>query len=849
MLPRRQRGPRVRPGRRAVLGATRTALVVRAVAFALLLGAFAPTARATLTPGEENARIDAIRNRIDAQGLAWTAGHTSVSGLSLEELRTRLGLTIPDGYIDAIRAAKDNTGDLGAPGDAAGEILPLAAPAPTQFPPVWDWRALGGVTPVRNQDACGSCWAFSATAAFESAILIHEEADRDLSEQQVILCNPYGYGCDGGWMGRAYDFFVAAGAAREECVPYVAGDGDPCPDGRCFERDYLAGHHSVKSTIRDLKAALLNGPLAVAMTVHEDFLCYTGGCYSSPESGTPNHGILIVGWDDTTCDGAGAWIVKNSWGPSWGAGGYGYIRYHSCEIGFGAEQVDYTPPTGIEILHAPIDDPPRSVDPLEVRAIVRSHGGALRNGFPRVHYRFDGSALDAITLRPTGNADEFAAILPGLPSGTTVEYYLSAEDDLGHAQTSPLRAPAQVHRFTTGWMTVWSADGETNNEGWTHGALAPAGVDPWHRSALRNHTPGGARAWKCGATGNTDYADRMNAGLQTPWIELPPDAQLRFFHWIDAENSAFHMGWAYDGGIVEISPDGGTTWEALQPLAGYPYLTRIGSSPGAFPAGTPLFSGMDGWREERFDLSGHSGSAMLRFRFASDGSIGFEGWYIDDVRVLGFAPGDPSPVVLLRLDALWESDAVTLEWQVADPSSFLGFRVDRGPTREGPFECRTPAMIGADAPESPGAPGETHEGYRFVDAAPQDEESVVYRLVGIARDGGSQELGFVAAEPMGGRALLRPRLLAPLPNPFGEFTQLRFRLPAALAGAPVELTVHDLQGRCVAVPQPSIPARAGEHWVAWEARDAKGAPLPSGAYYVRLRAGGFVVSERVARVR
>ena len=61
--------------------------------------------------------------------------------------------------------------------------------------------------------------------------------------------------------------------------------------------------------------------------------------------------------------------------------------------------------------------------------------------------------------------------------------------------------------------------------------------------------------------------------------------------------------------------------------------------------------------------------------------------------------------------------------------------------------------------------------------------------------------------------------------------------------------MHDLQGRCVAVPQPSIPARAGEHWVAWEARDAKGAPLPSGAYYVRLRAGGFVVSERVARVR
>jgi hypothetical protein len=92
-------------------------------------------------------------------------------------------------------------------------------------------------------------------------------------------------------------------------------------------------------------------------------------------------------------------------------------------------------------------------------------------------------------------------------------------------------------------------------------------------------------------------------------------------------------------------------------------------------------------------------------------------------------------------------------------------------------------------------------------------------------------------------------LLPTLPNPFGEFTQLRFLLPTALAGTPVELTVHDLQGRCVAVPQPSMPTRAGEHWVAWEARDAHGAWLPSGAYFVRLRAGGFVVTQRVSRVR
>lgn len=808
---------------------------------ALALVMLVPLAHASLTAEEEDTRIEAIRSRIDAQGLGWTAGHTSVSALTAEELRTRLGLVIPDDYIDAIRAAKDNTSGVGSTGAVADAILTWGASAPMPFPSAWDWRALGGVTPVRNQEACGSCWAFAATAAFESAILIGDELERDLSEQQVILCNPYGYGCRGGWMGRAYDFFMTAGAGEEACVPYTATDDAPCPDVRCTTLDYLTRHTSVTATVRDMKAALLHGPITVAMTVHDDFLCYTGGCYSSTESGTPNHGILLVGWDDAACDGAGAWILKNSWGPAWGEDGYCHVRYNTCEVGFGAEQIEYTPVAGIEIRHAPIEDPPSGTDPADIVAIVRGHGAALRPDSPQLRYRFDRGAFSTVAMRATGAADAFAATIPPPPSGTTIEYYIAAEDLAGHVQTSPLRAPYNVHRVLTGWRTVWSAAGETDDEGWAHATVTPGGVDQWHASTYRNHTPGGSRAWACTSPTGDDYAAYMNTALRTPVLDLPADAQLRFFHWIDAENSAFHQGWAYDGGIVEISQDGGTTWEALAPIGGYPYLARVGTSPGAFPAGTPIYSGSDGWREERFDLSGREGAAILRFRFGTDSCIGFEGWTIDDVRVLGFAPGDPSPVVLLRLDALWEDDAITLAWEVADPSAFVGFRVDRGPTREGPFECRTPALIDADLPPMPG--------YRFVDEAPREEASVVYRLVGITPDGGSLALGLVTSEPSADRALTRPRLLPALPSPFGEFTQLRFRLPRALSGAAVELTVHDLQGRCVAVPQPAAPTGAGEHWVAWEARDAFGAWLPSGTYFVRLRADGFVVTQRIARVR
>jgi C1A family cysteine protease len=815
----------------------------RAVLACLLV--LAPVARATLTPEEEAAELSALRSRIATQGLTWSAAHTSVSALTPEELRTRLGVVIPEGFVDAARAAKD-AASLGVP----PPLVPLSTSLGNPLPASWDWRALGGVTPIRDQGDCGSCWAFCATAAFESAILIHEQVECDLSEEQVILCNPYDYGCGGGWMGRVYDYFMSAGAVGEACVPYRANDDDPCPDDRCGARDYLAGHREVESTVRDLKAALLDGPLAVAMTVHGDFKYYAGGCYSNPQSGTPNHGVLLVGWDDAM-DG-GAWIIKNSWGPAWGDSGYAYIRYNTCEIGFGAETVDYQPPTGITIAHQPLDDPLRGPDPLQIRATVRSAGGTLSPGSPRLHYRCDGGVFDQAAMTATGGPDEFAATLPRLPSGTTVEYYISAADDLGHTQTSPLRAPTSLHRFTTGWTVVWSDDVEADSAGWAHGPVAPGAGDEWCRSTYRNHTPGGGASWKCGATGTGDYADGLDCALVTPAIEVPPEAQLRFFHWIDAENSPFHLGFAYDGGVVEISGDGGATWERLTPAAGYPYVTRAGSSAPAFPVGTELYSGWDGWREERIDLTGHEGSARLRFRFGSDGSVGFEGWYIDDIRVMGFAPGDGSPVRLLSLDALWEDETITLQWQVADPSSFAGFRVDRAPVRDGPFELRSAELIAADADGLPASPDAAAPdgGFRFIDAAPADDASAVYRLVGVERDGESEALGFVSVRPGAGRpAVARPRLLPNLPDPFGDFTNLRFVLPAGLNGSRVRLAVYDLQGRCVATPLPAAPGRAGEHWIAWDGRSADGTRVPSGMYLVRLSAGVFAITQRVFCVR
>jgi hypothetical protein len=824
----------------------------RKLLFAALLllsgSVLAASARATLTPEEEQARIDALRRRIDLQGLSWTAGRTSVSALTAEEMRSRLGLVLPEGYLDPARAAKEGVttpGSLGSDGSPAPE--PFALSLRSDLPSRWDWRELGGVTPVRNQGACGSCWAFAATAAFESAILIHEEVERDLSEQELILCNPYGYGCDGGWMSRAYDYFVHYGGAAEDCVPYLGTDEGECPGGRCPSRDYLSGYHAVPVTVRDLKAALLERPLAVAMTVHEDFFCYTGGCYASEEEGSPNHAVLLVGWDDAHCDGAGAWIIKNSWGPEWGEDGYGYLRYNTCQVGFGAEQVDYLPPTGIVILHAPVDDPARGYEPREIRATVRSLGAALIPVTLRLYTRADGGDFVPAALQPTGTADEFAADLPLVPAGTTLEYYLAAEDDAGHGQTSPVRAPERCHVFTTGWTSVWSSSAEAGLESWIHGPATAGAADQWHLDTTRNHTPGGGQSWKCGAAGTADHAHGLDAALQTPLLALPPDAQLRFFHWIDAENSPFHMGCAYDGGLVEISSDGGATWERLEPVGGYPYRVRAGSTPGPYPAGTPLFSGSGDWREERFDLSGREGDAVLRFRYGSDGSVAFEGWYVDDIRILGFAPGDPSPAHLLRLDARWEGDVVTLEWQVDDPSLFFGFDVDRALAPGGPYERRSPETIRVRQ-DAPGGEPDPSGTFRFVDQLTGDAERAVYRLRGVLRDGSPLDLGTVAVEP-DAPAASGPRLLPSLPNPFREFTQLRFQVPADLAGETIRLTIHDLLGRCVAAPLPPAPATAGLHWLAWDGRDERGRPLPGGSYYLSLRTARHVVTQPILHLR
>lgn len=233
----------------------------------------------------------------------------------------------------------------GAAAGMMGGLIPPETPEPAtvfadpgrEFPTAFDWRAKGGVTPVKDQGFvdCYPCWAFCLIAAVESSVAIESGRIFDLSEQQLLDCNQEGYGCGGGWLD-GWTILRDYGAVEESCYEYI-GRNQLCAHHVCAPVARVTGCGIAGPSNDDIKAAVMDhAPVACGMTVYPDFSFYSGGCYTHEGTEPMNHGVVIVGWDDTACDGNGAWIVKNSFGPEWGEGGYIMMEYDTCRIGAGA---------------------------------------------------------------------------------------------------------------------------------------------------------------------------------------------------------------------------------------------------------------------------------------------------------------------------------------------------------------------------------------------------------------------------------------------------------------------------------------------------------------------------------
>lgn len=275
-----------------------------------------------------------LQAAIDAAGHNWTAAQTSVSELSAEEQRSRLGLSVTQEELAALAAAVRASGRLTA-------MRAISAPASI------DWRDNAGnwTTSVKDQGNCGSCVAFATIGTIESRVKIackSASLEPDYSEAFAFYCG-CGNCCGTGWnFAPALNFSKDKGVARDSDFPYTPGD-QPCKTGvtPLFK---ITAWSSVLPSDERKHIIATKGPVVAGMAVYTDFFSYHGGVYKHTSGILEGyHAVSVVGYDDAQQ----CWIAKNQWGTGWGESGWFRIAYgQSIDTDFPFFDVDVPCPEG-----------------------------------------------------------------------------------------------------------------------------------------------------------------------------------------------------------------------------------------------------------------------------------------------------------------------------------------------------------------------------------------------------------------------------------------------------------------------------------------------------------------------
>jgi hypothetical protein len=340
---------------------------------------------------------------------------------------SRLALGVP---ADAVQLL----GGTGVPGMPISP-LPPGGGGPAVRPASVDWRSdygMNWITAVRDQDPCGSCWAFATTGVVETMahILYHVWAAR--SEGDVR--DGYPHTCDEGeWPQNAINWMVNNdGICDPACYPYYNSTHawSPCPDRG--GRTVIPVAPTELTAIEDQKNWLWSvGPITCVFQVYTDFGGAFTGVYRKSSTATYRglHSVMIIGFDDTL----GCWIGKNSWGTSFGDGGFFRIAYGECEIDsyskFGVTAVDPDPWTRRRLHNGNLLESSYGGQHRNFEAVISTVASEVRH-----YWRNDDVAGLPWNVGPTFAND--AAVCPTMTQttfGRNMEIvYLTTGDQLHH---------------------------------------------------------------------------------------------------------------------------------------------------------------------------------------------------------------------------------------------------------------------------------------------------------------------------------------------------------------------------------------------------------------------------------
>ncbi|KAK4872423.1 hypothetical protein RN001_014452 [Aquatica leii] len=305
----------------------------------LLFAFFVSTALAL--PEIHHPLSDQFINEINSQQNTWTAGRNFDQDVSMNYIRRLMGV-LPDNDLHKLPELTE---------------FELVQDIPESFDAREQWPDCPTIKEIRDQGSCGSCWAFGAVEAMSDRVCIHSNGRTHFhfsADDLVSCCRLCGLGCNGGYPGAAWSYWVRQGIvsggqydSHQGCRPYeiapcehhVNGTRRPCDDSgrtpKCkqacedsysvpYKKDKHYGQksYSVSSNIKAIQSEIMkNGPVEVAFTVYEDFLQYKSGVYQHATGhALGGHAVRMLGWGVE--NGTPYWLIANSWNTDWGDNGY-----------------------------------------------------------------------------------------------------------------------------------------------------------------------------------------------------------------------------------------------------------------------------------------------------------------------------------------------------------------------------------------------------------------------------------------------------------------------------------------------------------------------------------------------